>query len=139
MLQLNHKGDNSMNYERIILELLERIQVLEAKVEILETAIKSSSVNSVDSSETTYKNITSKYRGLTEYLLESNANRVTLTYAEIEKILGFSLPNSAHKHMRAYWSNSETHSYALSWLSIGYRARVDIEEGTVIFEKNLKI
>ena len=76
---------------------------------------------------------------MTEYLLKSNEERIALTYPEIEKILGFALPDSAHKHMRAYWSNSETHSYALSWLSIGYRTRVDIEERTVVFEKNLQI
>ena len=71
--------------------------------------------------------------------MKSNADRIILTYPDIEKILGFTLPDSAHKHMRAYWSNSETHSYALSWLSIGYRTRVDIEASTVIFEKNLQI
>ena len=86
-----------------------------------------------------HKKITSKYRGLTEYLLKANEDRIVLTYPDIEKILGFALPDSARKHMRAYWSNSETHSYAFSWLSIGYRTRVDIEESNVIFEKNLQI
>ncbi|MBE7090297.1 MAG: hypothetical protein E7363_00035 [Clostridiales bacterium] len=128
-----------MNYERIILELLERIQVLETKVAKLETQSSSVCTNLSDTTEISHKNITSKYRRLTEYLLKSKADRIILTYPEIEKILGFTLPESAHKHMRAYWSNSETHSYALSWLSIGYRTRVDIEESTVIFEKNLQI
>ena len=127
-----------MNYERIILELLERIQVLETKVAKLETQSSSVFTNS-DTKEKSHKNITSKYRRLTEYLLKSNADRIVLTYSDIEKILGFALPDSAHKHIRAYWSNSETHSYALSWLSIGYRTRVDIESSTVIFEKNLQI
>ncbi len=127
-----------MNYERIILELLERIQVLETKVAKLE-AQSSSTFTDLSDTKVLHKNITSKYRRLTEYLLKSNAVRIVLTYPDIEKILGFALPDSAHKHMRAYWSNSETHSYALSWLSIGYRTRVDIEENTVIFEKNLQI
>ena len=128
-----------MNYERIILELLERIQVLETKVAKLETQSSSVFTNLSDTTEISHKSITSKYRRLTEYLLKSNADRIILTYPDIEKILGFALPDSAHKHMRAYWSNSETHSYALSWLSIGYRTRVDIEASTVIFEKNLQI
>ena len=128
-----------MNYERIILELLERIQVLETRVAKLEDQSSLIFTNSSDTTEISHKNITSKYRRLTEYLLKSNEERIALTYPEIEKILGFALPDSAHKHMRAYWSNSETHSYALSWLSIGYRTRVDIEERTVVFEKNLQI
>ena len=128
-----------MNYERIILELLERIQVLEEKVARLESQPNSAVTTPSDAAEAAHKNITSKYRGLTEYLLKSNADKVALTYPEIEKILGFPLPESARKHMRAYWSNTETHSYALSWLSIGYRTRVDIEKSTVIFEKNLQI
>jgi len=128
-----------MNYERIILELLERIQVLESKVARLETQTNTMSANSFYPTDISHINITSKYRGLTEYLLKSNADRIVLSYPEIEKILGFTLPDSAHKHMRAYWSNSETHSYALSWLSIGYRTRVDMEKNCVIFNKNIQI
>lgn len=128
-----------MNYDRIILELLERIQVLETKVAKLETQSSSIFTNLPETTEISHKNITSKYRRLTEYILKSNEERIVLTYPEIEKILGFTLPDSAHKHMRAYWSNSETHSYAFSWLSIGYRTRVDMEENTVVFEKNLQI
>ena len=128
-----------MNYERIILELLDRIQVLEARVAKLETQPSSTFANLSDTTGISHKKITSKYRGLTEYLLKANEDRIVLTYPDIEKILGFALPDSARKHMIAYWSNSETHSYAFSWLSIGYRTRVDIEESNVIFEKNLQI
>lgn len=128
-----------MNYERIILELMERIQILESKVTVLEEKLRNASPEaSVPRiSENTPKSISSKYRGLTEYLLKSNSDRIQLTYSEIEKLIGFPLPSSARNHMRAYWANTETHSYASSWLAIGYKARVDVEHSTVIFEKEL--
>lgn len=127
-----------MNFERIILELMERIQVLEAKVEQLEKKELSDGVlESMEERKNALKNISAKYRGLTEYLLQAQTKKVCLSYAEIEEILGFSLPSSAEKHMRSYWANTETHSYASSWLAIGYKARVDVDKKIVIFEKNL--
>ena len=123
-----------MNYDRIILELMERIQILEARVGDLE---KKSAGDDFEYCENV--SISSKYRGLTEYLLNSNGGKVSLTYPEIEDIIGFKLPDSAYAHMRAYWSNTETHSYAKSWLAIGYRTRVDIEKKIIHFEKKLQI
>ena len=129
-----------MNYERIILELLERIQVLESKVNAIETQMENSTdADPIAVNSQPQKHITSKYRALTEYLLGSNSDKVVLTYPEIEKILGFQLPESAHNHVRQYWANTETHSYAFSWLGIGYRTRVDPDKQTVIFERALAL
>ena len=130
-----------MNYERIILELLERIQELETRTSNMEKMLSALERNEMpqDSADGARKNITSKYRGLTEYLLNAKCDRVALTYPELEEILGFSLPESAQNHMRAYWSNTETHSYASSWLAIGYRTRVDVDGKRVFFEKNLTL
>ena len=83
--------------------------------------------------------ISAKYRGLTEYLLEANEKKICLTYPQIEAILGFSLPDSAKNHMRSFWANTETHSYASSWLAIGYRTVVNLENETVTFEKELTL
>lgn len=124
-----------MNYDRIILELIDRIQILESKVSRLEG---DKAANEKFKAEANV-NVVSKYRGLTEYLLNSVKSKVSLTYPEIEEIIGFKLPDSAYSHMRAYWSNTETHSYAKSWLAIGYRTRVDTDNKIVHFEKNLQI
>lgn len=130
-----------MNYERVILELLERIQELEQKASGMEKRLADleNAESSQETADGSRKNITSKYRGLTEYLLRAQCDRVALTYPELEEILGFSLPESAQNHMRAYWSNTETHSYASSWLAIGYRTRVDVEGKRVFFEKSLTL
>lgn len=127
-----------MDYNRIILELLERIQILESKVKILEnqTLEKKAEKDDFSANNLTEK-VSVKYRGLTEFLLDSKEKRVCLTYPQLEDILGFELPESAKNHMRQFWANTETHSYASSWLEIGYRTRVNTDNKTVTFEKNI--
>ena len=63
--------------------------------------------------------------------------RITLSYGEIEAILGFKLPPTAYKIPRSYWANTLTHTYATSWLSVGYKAKVDTDTFTVTFDRNL--
>lgn len=116
-----------MDYDRIILELLNRVSVLEEKVEIL-------------SGEKTAKaEIRStggkKYRFLSDYLYKSGSDRVQLSFGEIENILNEKLPASAYKH-RAFWANTESHSIALSWMNVGYQTvEADLEKEIVVFEK----
>ena len=122
-----------MDYSQIILEMLERIKVLENKMkerEERDNAIQRQSNEQLEK-------VSVKYRGLAEYLLSSNKIRVSLTYSEIEEILGFSLPDTARNFKKSYWANTKTHSYASSWLAIGYKARVNVETDTVTFIKNL--
>lgn len=125
-----------MEYSQVVLEMLERIKVLENKVKELEEKIENTSAHQL---QTTVQldRVSAKYRGLAEYLLQSNARKVTLAYAQIEEILGFSLPDTARKFKQSYWANTETHSYASSWLAVGYKARVDAETDMVTFFKNL--
>lgn len=125
-----------MEYSQVVLEMLERIKVLENKVKELEEKIENTSTHQL---KTTVQldRVSAKYRGLAEYLLQSNAKKVTLSYAQIEEILGFSLPDTARKFKQSYWANTETHSYASSWLAVGYKARVDAETDMVTFFKNL--
>jgi len=47
------------------------------------------------------------------------------------------LPASAHNLPQSYWANTEYHTYAKSWLKLGYKAKVDVENKKVIFERNL--
>ena len=125
-----------MEYSQVILEMLERIKVLENKVKALEEKIEhtptaqSQAVVQLDK-------VSAKYRGLAEYLLSSNETRVTLSYSQIEEILGFPLPVTARKFKQSYWANTETHSYASSWMAVGYKTRVDVESDAVTFVKNL--
>ena len=52
----------------------------------------------------------SKYDPLNRVLSQQSTDRITLTFSEIEAILGFTLPASAHRHT-AWWSNSNTKAH----------------------------
>ncbi len=125
-----------MEYSQVILEMLERIKVLENKVNALEGKVDIVKASQPQVAVRLDK-VGIKYRSLAEYLLASGENRVILSYSQIEDILGFRLPDTAHKYKQSYWANTETHSYAMSWLAVGYKARVDTENDVVTFIKNL--
>ena len=125
-----------MEYSQVMLEMLERIKILENKIKVLEDKIETTTPPQQQSNVQLDK-VSAKYRGLAEYLLSSNETKVALTYPQIEEILGFPLPDTAKKFKQSYWANTETHSYASSWMAVGYKARVDVESDTVIFIKNL--
>ena len=59
-------------------------------------------------------------------------------FGEVERLLGFRLPDSARIH-RPWWANSRKgsgHSHALAWQAAGWRtARVDLEAETLVFER----
>ena len=125
-----------MEYSQVMLEMLERIKVLENKVKMLEERIENTPTPKQQTAMQLDK-VSAKYRGLAEYLLSSNETRVTLSYSQIEEILGFALPDTARKFKQSYWANTETHSYASSWMAVGYKTRVDVDNDTVTFVKNL--
>lgn len=125
-----------MEYSQIMLEMLERIKVLENKVKMLEEKMENSSESQIQSTVKVDK-ISAKYRPLTEYLLSSKETRITLSYSQIENILGFTLPDTARNFKQAFWANTFTHSYASSWLAVGYKTRVDVDKDTVTFVKNV--
>lgn len=125
-----------MEYSQVILEMLERIKMLENKVKALEEKIENLPSPQKQTALQLDK-VSAKYRGLAEYLLASNEAKVTLSYAQIEAILGFALPDTARNFKQSYWANTETHSYASSWLAVGYKTRVDVKKDEVTFVKNL--
>ena len=47
-----------------------------------------------------------KYQPLYQYLENRYANTVVLTFAQIEDLLGFTLPDSARVH-QAWWANND--------------------------------
>lgn len=125
-----------MEYSQVLLEMLERIKTLERKVQILEGRMEPVSAEEPQNREQ-LNSISPKYRKLAEYLLSSNEVRVTLSYSQIEEILGFTLPDTARNHKPSFWANTKTHSYASSWMAIGYRAQIDPCSSNVTFVKNL--
>jgi hypothetical protein len=66
----------------------------------------------------------SKYEKLSSYLISLTVEQITLTFFEIEKIIGFSLPKSAYTYP-AWWSNQagSEHSQSWAWQSIGWQTR----------------
>ena len=129
-----------MDINNIILELLSRIQVLENRVSILEAQkeqIQEEKVGIVDRPIFPSAKISGKYKPLAEYLYERWDKKIQISYKKIEEILGFSLPETAYKFPQAYWANTTTHSYASSWLAVGYKARVKASDEAVIFEKQV--
>lgn len=125
-----------MEYSQVILEMLERIKALESKVSALEEKLVDVNKNNSKISVGIGK-ISAKYRNLAEYLLKANKSKITLSFSQIEEILGFTLPETARKSINQFWSNTKTHSYSSSWLSVGYKTRVDVKNGCVTFIKNL--
>lgn len=70
---------------------------------------------------------TGKYEPLYQYLLKRQERRLTLSFAEMEAILGFALPKSAYTYPM-WWNPSATHTQCMSWTNAGYRA-VNVSEG----------
>lgn len=74
-----------------------------------------------------------KFIALTAYLEKCGKDEIQMPFSDIEKIMGFRLPDSAYTYP-ALWSNSESHSFAFGWLNAGYKTRqVNIPEQTVEF------
>jgi hypothetical protein len=79
----------------------------------------------------------SRYDALRHYLANQGKGAVTLTFREVEKILGFSLPDSARTH-RPWWANEDRvntrHTQSRAWTAIGRTATPDLVNETVRFE-----
>ena len=75
-----------------------------------------------------------KYQQLTKWLSECYDTEVTMSFTEIEDILGFKLPNSAYIH-RAWWSNTMTHPQGIAWMEAGYIT----SDCSALFTKNLVV
>ena len=80
-----------------------------------------------------------KYELLHKYLRDRYANRVVLTFAEIEDLLGFSLPDLARVQL-AWWDGGDfagapsTQSFA--WTLAARTATVNLPAQSVAFERD---
>ncbi len=79
----------------------------------------------------------SKYDPLKMHLIQSPDRVVTLSFAQIERILDADLPQSAFRY-NAWWANETegTHTHSNSWMDAGYRTeKVSLNSTTVTFRK----
>jgi hypothetical protein len=76
-----------------------------------------------------------KYTALADYLHAQKRDEVPMTFAQIERLIGYKLPAS-HRY-RAWWSNNSFNSVMTkAWLDAGFRSeQVDMEEGTLVFRR----
>lgn len=79
-------------------------------------------------------NSRSKYVPLVTYLNEQQKKEIRLTFAEMERILGFDLPHAAKTHP-AWWYPSETHTAARLWAQDGWKATPDLRGQTALFRR----
>ena len=81
----------------------------------------------------------SKYQPLGKYLQGTGKKYVNLTFFEIEKILGFTLPDYLYKYPAGWYGTaaaSPTHRQKVVWCSYGYQVdTLDLQEKKVGFYK----
>jgi len=79
-----------------------------------------------------------KYKALYEYLENRYANTVVLTFAQIEDLLGFTLPDSARVGQE-WWAdrapNDTPPPHSRSWTLAGRTATLNLQAQTVVFER----
>ena len=77
-----------------------------------------------------------KYEPLTEFLQKQPSGEVRMSFAQIERVVGFKLPPVAQRH-RAWWSNSPTNNVMTrAWLDAGFRSeQVDMAARKLVFRR----
>jgi hypothetical protein len=77
-----------------------------------------------------------KYAPLYRHLAKWRDEEWRVTFEEVEKLLGFTLPDSARVH-RPWWANQGEkggHSHALAWEMAGWKTtQVDMAKEQVVF------
>ncbi|GAA1526823.1 DUF7662 domain-containing protein [Nocardioides humi] len=76
-----------------------------------------------------------KYAPLWRWLKRQDAGEVFATFAEVEAVLGFALPNSSMVHV-AHWHSYEGSAVARAIIDAGWKAsQVDLTGRTVVFHR----
>jgi len=78
-----------------------------------------------------------RYLLLHKYLENRYADTVVLTFAEIEDLLGFALPDQARLHQE-WWTHAEVNggpNYSDSWVLASRTAVPNLMARTVVFER----
>jgi hypothetical protein len=76
------------------------------------------------------------YEPLGQYLKNNGSGHITMTFRDVEAVIGRKLPASAYRH-RPWWANEERgHSHAKAWLGAGYEtAQVDMAAKKLVFRR----
>lgn len=76
-----------------------------------------------------------KFANLHRYFSELNEDELTMTFKEMENIIGENLSKSAYQYP-AYWYDSKTHMLPKSWIENGYKMEgLSLKEQKVTFRK----
>ena len=80
----------------------------------------------------------SKYEPLKSFLKAASLTEVPMTFADIERVIGKSLPPVARNH-RAWWSNNPSNSVITqAWLEAGFQTeRVDMAGERLVFRRTV--
>jgi hypothetical protein len=80
-----------------------------------------------------------RYRPLQKYLRDRFADRVVLTFSQIEDLIGFPLPDPA-RHDRTWWdlvaANARRPAQSDAWSLASRTASVNLPAQTVAFERD---
>jgi len=74
------------------------------------------------------------YVHLYDYLRRRFANRIVLTFGEIEDLLGFRLPEQARRQSE-WWTGAEPSSHADAWTLAQRTALPNLLAQTVVFDR----
>ena len=79
----------------------------------------------------------SKYQPLTDYLQKCGLEMCTLSFAQIEELLGFPLPQSAYQYP-VWWMNANQ-TTCRHWLKAGYIiTQYSMDQQYAVFQRNLE-
>jgi hypothetical protein len=68
-----------------------------------------------------------KYKPLTEHLTGLRSRSLSISFSDIEDLIGASLPNGA-REKRSWWDNDEDKGHSAAWMVAGWEvADVDME------------
>ena len=76
----------------------------------------------------------SKYDPLTIYLIDKSDDEITLTYNQIEEVLGFKLPPSAYLYT-TLWIDGPSRPLPKSWIKAGYSIKNRLKDKVATFYK----
>ena len=76
-----------------------------------------------------------KYQPLEEYLRGQSTTTCTLTFAQIERVMGDALPPSARDAALPWWANGGGHVQTRAWENAGWVAAVDHRQQSVTFTR----
>jgi hypothetical protein len=79
--------------------------------------------------------IAGPYVLLYNYLQHRYANRIVLTFAEVEDLLGFRLPDLA-RCQREWWTGAEVSSHSDAWRLANRSAVPNLLAQTVVFDRS---